>query len=381
MKNLLSIICCGLFLVLSCGCSLIETTPQRTLITKEVFVKQTFDGNNLGFRKINRMKPLLYKDQVIQGNSLDGISSINANTGNVLWKVKIPNGIEASGALFENKIFVGANDGFFYCLQAEDGKILWKFPIQVEGLSEPLVSEGVVYFLTGANTLYAVDIESGKQKWIYSRQDTSPMSIRGGSKPAIRNGTIYTGFSDGAIVALLAQNGAVKWEKSLSKNKKFKDIDTNPLIEGDYLYLSSYDDQIFCLKAGTGETVWSASGGGYGSLSLIQDKLLVPDSKGQLLALNKESGKKEWSFKLKEGLPTGAVAMKGFLIFGESAGSLQILDQNTGKWLSSFTPGRGILAVPTVDEKNNRVYFISNEGNLYGVQVQWTSKALIPYMN
>jgi outer membrane protein assembly factor BamB len=59
---------------------------------------------------------------------------------------------------------------------------------------------------------------------------------------------------------------------------------------------------------------------------------------------------------------------------------LQILDAASGKQISSFNPGRGILSPPTVDEKTGMVYFISNEANLYGLRVGWSNKAEIPYL-
>ena len=65
---------------------------------------------------------------------------------------------------------------------------------------------------------------------------------------------------------------------------------------------------------------------------------------------------------------------RSILTFGESQGRLQFLDANTGKVLGSMEPGRGILSAPQVDEKKNRVYFISGEANLYAVDAAWMKK-------
>lgn len=228
------------------SCSLLEGgkshSERRVLEAKNQWVKSTTDKDNLGFRKINRMKPLLYKNWVIQANGMDGIAAYDQQTGREKWKLSIENGVEASAAIINDRVFFGANDGQFYSVFAETGKVLWTFPIRIEGLSEPLIADGNVYFMTGNNTLYALDASSGRQLWLYSRQDTAAISIRGGSKPTLKNGTLYAGFSDGAVVALLASNGAVKWEKQLNKNKKFRDLDSDPVIEGDFLYILGYDD-------------------------------------------------------------------------------------------------------------------------------------------
>jgi len=362
------------------ACTQGPTKAQRRFAVNEVFVKRTTEVDNLGFRKINRMKPLLYKDLVIQANGLDGIAAYHNTTGAEKWRLPIVNGAEPSATLVKDRVFIGASDGQFYSIQADTGKVLWTFPTKIETLSEPLLNEGILYILTGNNSLFALDASDGKQLWLYTRQDTSSLSIRGGSKPAIRNGTLYVGFSDGSIVALLAQNGALKWEKQLSRNKKFRDLDSDPLLEGDFMYVTGYDDHVYCLRAATGETVWQAPYGGYGSIVMSGDRLYLAASTNEFLALQKETGQKVWSYPLKEGIATSATVHKGLVIFGESQGALQILDAASGKQISSFSPGRGILSPPTVDERTSMVYFISNEANLYGLRIGWSSKAQISYL-
>lgn len=362
------------------ACSQGPTRAQRRFAVNEVFVKRTTDADNLGFRKINRMKPLLYKDLVIQANGLDGVGAYHYLTGAEKWRLPILNGAEPSATLIKDRLFIGASDGQFYSIQADTGKVVWTFPTKIETLSEPLLHDGVLYILTGNNSLFALDAATGKQVWLYTRQDTSSLSIRGGSKPAIRNGTLYVGFSDGSIVALLAQNGALKWEKQLSRNKKFRDLDSDPLLEGDFMYVAGYDDRIYCLRAATGETVWTSPYGGYGSILLAGDRLYVASSNNEFLALQKETGQKVWSYPLKDGIATSATLYKGLIVFGESQGALQILDAATGKQISSFSPGRGILSPPTVDERTGMVYFISNEANLYGIRIGWSNKAQISYL-
>lgn len=182
----------------------------------------------------------------------------------MIWKLNIENGAEPSASLINDRLFIGASNGQFYSIDANTGKVLWTFPTRIETLSEPLLNEGVLYVMTGNNTLYALDATNGKQLWLYSRQDSSSLSIRGGSKPAFKQGTVYAGFSDGAVVALLASNGSVKWEKQLSKNKKFRDLNSDPLLENEFLYIMGYDDQFYCLRSATGELVWKFDKGGYG---------------------------------------------------------------------------------------------------------------------
>lgn len=369
------------------GCSTLDrlmsrTAEKREFQVREVWVRQGPEKDNLAFRKINRMTPVVFGNLVIEANALDGVVAYEGRTGREIWRVSIPHGAEAGAALVKDRLFLGASDGSFYSLQASTGKILWTFPTRTENIAEPLLdtSTGIVYFLSGANVVYAVDAESGRQIWLYSRQDNSNFSIRGGSKPALKDGNLYVGFSDGTLVNLNAKTGNLQWELPLNKNKKFRDIDATPVIDGDQIYISGYDDKLYCISAQKGDVLWKVDGGGYFPITIFGDKIYYSTTGGEVWALQKGNGQKLWNYKLKEGVATQVKIYKGLAVFGESQGALKFLDANTGKAIASFDPGRGIMSTPLVDDKNDAIYFISGEANVYAMEAKWAYPQWIPYL-
>jgi len=362
-----------------------KNAERRSFQIRKDWIKQGPEITNMGFRKINRMSPLLYTDKnlgelVIQANSIDGVVAYERFTGHEIWRLKVLNGVESSAALVKDRLFFGGSDGQFYSVEANTGKIIWTFPTRIENLAEPLIDDGNVYFLTGNNSVYSLDALTGKQNWIYTRQDPNPLRVRGGSKPALRNGTLILGFSDGYLVALVAKTGQLKWEKQLNHNKKFRDLDTNPLIDGEFVYALGFDDHLYCLRATTGESVWTSEKGGYGGMITQGNRLFYATTDNTFISIDKTTGAKLWTYSLEEGIATSASLYRGLLVFGESQGELVFLDSGTGKKIGSFDPGRGILSPPTVDEKNNRVFFISGEANTYALEVGFKYPNAIPYL-
>lgn len=344
---------------------------KREYAVKTAWVRRTTEKENLGFRKINRMTPVIAGDLIIQGNGLDGIVAYNRESGREKWRLSIENGVEPSATLIRDRLFVGASDGNFYSIEASTGIVQWTFGTKAENLSAPLLEDGNIYFLAGNNVFYALDAATGKQLWLYSRQDTSQFSIRGGSQAALRNGVLYVGFSDGSLVALNAKTGSAIWEVQLNRNKRFRDVDATPVIDGNQIYIAAYDDKLYCISADKGEVLWRIEGGSYSGVTLFGDKIYYPTTNNEIIALKKASGEKAWSYSLKNGLATQIQIYKGALVFGESQGSLRFLETATGSELGSMEPGRGILSAPQVDEKNSRVYFISGEANLYAIDAGW----------
>lgn len=374
-------------LVLLSGCSSFEslmsrTAEKRVFAVRDVWVRQAPEKDNLAFRKINRMTPVILGNLLIQGNAIDGMTAYDRDSGRQLWRLPILNGVEAGAAMVNDRLFFGASDGQFYSVNAKTGKILWSFPTHSENIAEPLLdtATGVVYFLSGANVVYALDAESGRQVWLYSRQDNSNFSIRGGSKPALKDGNLFVGFSDGTLVSLNAKTGNLQWELPLNKNKKFRDIDASPIVDGDQIYVSGYDDKLYCVNAQKGDVQWKIDGGGYYPVTIAGDKIYYSTTSGEVWALQKGNGQKAWTYTVKEGIPTQVKVYKGLAVFGESQGRLRFLDANTGKVVSSFDPGRGIMSTPSVDDKTNHIYFISGEANVYAMEAKWTYPQWIPYL-
>ncbi len=358
-----------------------NSSKKAHLVLTPFWAQDTLARPNIGFRKVNRMSPILYKDQIIVGNSLDGLVSYDIQTKNEVWRIDIPFGVEASGTLIRDRLFVGSNNGKMYSIDLTKGEVLWNFDTKSELVAEPLLHEGVLYFLSGSQSVFALDAVSGKQLWTYNRQDTSNlMTIRGGSKPAISNGFIFIGFSDGSVVSLNARTGTPQWEITLNRNTRFKDIDASPVIDGDLLYVNSYDDRMYCLSKDRGEILWKSPIGGFSTPLIFGDKIATTSSVGDLAVLSKKDGTLIWKTKSQDGVFVDPVMLKGLLVTGESQGSLKFFDSLNGELKGSFEPGRGVFSKPSISNDKAHVYFISGEGNVYGVKAQFNTKSSVYYL-
>lgn len=362
-----------------------EKTPRRSFQVSVDWVKNGPEKPNMKFRKINRFQPVFFEHPkagpiVIQGNAIDGVVAYSRANGQLIWRRSIPNGVEAGAHLQGDRLFFGASDGMFYSISAEDGSIFWSFPTRIENIADPIFHDGIVYFLTGANTFYALDAETGKQVWLYSRQDGQALSVRGGSKPVYQSGTVFAGFSDGTMVALNAKTGALKWEKSLNRNKRFRDLDSALVVEGEFLYAAGFDDALYALRSATGEVAWKHDQGGYGALNVTADRIYYASSDSEVVALDKSTGKKLWGIPIQTGIPTAPILSRGLLIFGESQGALRWHDAGTGKEVARFNTGSGILAQALMDEKTNQLFVITTEANVYAMKAGWKLAPLINYL-
>jgi glucose dehydrogenase len=101
------------------------------------------------------------------------------------------------------------------------------------GQAQPIVYNGVIYVATGANDVFALDVDTGNTLWTYEAHLDPGITViccgwmsRG---VAIGDGKIYTGQLDGKLVALEQATGKIAWSVQAERNEDGFSITTAPL--------------------------------------------------------------------------------------------------------------------------------------------------------
>ncbi len=353
-----------LLLTTSCS-SLQEYTQSQTFVIDKQWARSSLSSINPGFFKNHVAEPVVVGSKLLVANGYDGIGLYKQRNGREVWKFKIKRGVESNPIVNGDKVFVGGNDGYFYSLKLSNGKVAWKFPIRFEGLGSPIIQDESVYFTTGNHTLYSLNIKTGQANWTYIRKVDSSISVRGQGEVLVDGDTVYSGFSDGYFIAFKKSTGAVIWEKKLNSNRRFKDIDSSPVLFGDTIYVSGYDNNLYALNKSTGSILWQSPYGSHTKALLINDRIYSSTSQGEFVALDKITGKLIWKAQLKGGIATSPTYFKGFLIVGESDGQVVALSQVNGEQIASFDTGAGVKAKITPAQKEAHFFALSKGGNIF----------------
>ncbi len=173
--------------------------PGRTGATKEDLPKQlhlqwtlklppllpAYKDPRLQFDK--GYEPIVTRGKLVLGSSwTDSVTAYDAATGEKSWRFLTEGPIRFAPAALGDRLFVGSDDGFLYCLQTDSGKLLWKFravPSARKVLGNgrmislwpvrggPVAKDGKVWFAAGVWPtegvfIHCVDAQSGKSIWI-----------------------------------------------------------------------------------------------------------------------------------------------------------------------------------------------------------------------
>ncbi|MCW3980335.1 MAG: PQQ-binding-like beta-propeller repeat protein, partial [Candidatus Bathyarchaeota archaeon] len=123
------------------------------------------------------------------------IKALDETTGVELWSsIAFPNFLGSELAYADDKIYVGSDGGYLYCINASTGAKLWEYNHGTGSIkSGPSVVDGRVYFGTTDNYLYAINASNSLYIWRY----TAPGPIY--SSPTISEDLLYFGCDDGKV--------------------------------------------------------------------------------------------------------------------------------------------------------------------------------------
>jgi outer membrane protein assembly factor BamB len=264
--------------------------------------------------------------------------------------------IHASPVAAQGKVFIGAENGNLYALDAKTHGLLWLYHARGGIASTPAVADGIVYFLDRAGNVHALKAADGSPRWAFRTQGEALFAAHGMfglprdgqpvpdpwdvylSSPLVHDGTVYVGSSDGHLYALDAKDGKLAWAWRTGGM-----VHSSPALAGNNVVVGSWDGAVYALDAKTGEQRWrhqtgveqkvSVNLGIQASPAVDGDTVYVGSRDGFLYALDAGSGQPKWRYDGNGSWIVGTPAVDGDSVYvGTSdTGLLLALDKRTGR--------------------------------------------------
>jgi len=142
-------------------------------------------------------------------------------------------------------------------------KEAWKFQTGGKVKSSPVMAGGIVYAGSDSGKLYALELETGKEKWSaeVTVEEKNPLKVKWiRSAPAVADGIVVCGADDGVMRAFDAKIGKPKWQFRTAAQ-----IRSSPAIIGDRVVFGSWDGHCYCVRLSDGKEFWRCRVGGPGT--------------------------------------------------------------------------------------------------------------------
>src|SRR6185437_1194179 len=275
------------------------------------------------------------------------VAQIDANTGRVGWRTRTEQPIHGAPTVFGGRVMAVALDNTLLTFDEATGAPGWTYQALAESArilasSTPAVSGDTVVAAFGSGELVALRTANGNDLWnaaLSRASRTSALSeIRDiAGRPVIYQGDVFAVSHSGVFAATDLRTGAARWSLPVVGI-------TSPLPEGDVVYVVGTDGKLICASRESGQIYWihdmnpgwvaHKKGGLWGigshevpkplwtSPILVDSRLILTSSDGQLVALNAKTGAEEKKIALGAPSLMSPIAMGNMLYLVTDDGQL-----------------------------------------------------------
>jgi len=214
------------------------------------------------------------------------IVEVSARDGSIKKDLSVPFLPTTNAARLNNRIFVGAENLFFYCLRYDDGMVYWQSKCPTYPIGNVYAQDDKVYFACRNGVLYVSQVNERLLIWQYAT---------GGEIPgfALDNKQCFVPSKDTAIYGFNGDTGAFLWPRYLAGGT----LDAAPVVTKQAVYQAILRDGLLCLNRADGTLKWQLKNGD-GLLAETERYCYVITLAKEMTLMNQQTQKEELSFLL-----------------------------------------------------------------------------------
>jgi outer membrane protein assembly factor BamB len=338
----------------------------------------------------NRMR--LAAAPVVGGNKLfaegtDGvIVAFDKNTGAKLWtrgdgemtKDQAPSAFGGGVSYEAGKLYATNGVGEVKALNADTGEVLWKVTPAGPLRGSPTIAFGQLFVMTQDNQIISLNIADGSLVWDESGS-TTQSGVFGVAAPSAGQGTVIAGYSSGELSAYRYENGRTLWSDALARTNisttvgSITDIDADPIIDSGRVYALGQGGRMAAYELLTGQRIWELNLAGISTPSIAGEWIFTLTDDARLLAIARSTGRVRWITQLprfrdeedKKGpiFWTGPVLAGGQLWVASSRGELWKVSAGEGSAQIFADLGQPVSLPPLVAD--GYLYILDDSGVIH----------------
>ncbi len=253
--------------------------------------------------------PTVFNNTVWCASSDSYVYGLDVRNGKLLHKLKTDKAVVSSPACADDKVMVAGGDGRCRAWNVNSGKPVWTFDsVKNFVVTRPLIKDGVLFFGSWGNEFYALDIATGKPRWIWNNGHSNRMLSPAQVWPVATHGRIYLASPDRYMTVLDKKTGNVVWRYNDPEHRVRESIGVSE--NGNTVYAKTMDGKILAIDATVPERKikWISSGEDMGyelaPTPVVEKNGIVyaPTDKGLIFAYRASDGVFLWKYRVSTGL-------------------------------------------------------------------------------
>jgi CHAT domain-containing protein/outer membrane protein assembly factor BamB/tetratricopeptide (TPR) repeat protein len=307
--------------------------------------------------------PGLSKSQATQtisrvAQAADSKPALVQNSCHSKWIFKGQAGAPTVGG---NLVVVATREGTVYAIDSETGQEKWRFSTGSAIPKPATIANDTVYFGNFAGKVYAIELNSGRQRWDFAAKDEVAMQL------VVIDDVVYAGTILGDLHALDAHTGRELWKFRVNTSDSDSTVHIVywVTIHENSLYLGDSDGHLYCLSPETGRQLWELKFPRAlpAPPSFANGSAFLGSHDHFVYAVRSDTHQIEWKYELGDEVDWKPIVVGSLLLAvpeGVSSEQLTALDLRSGqlKWRYQLNDPVTTALV----EKGNRIFFGGQKG-------------------
>ena len=281
-------------------------------------------------------------------------------------------------------VYLAGYNGKVYAFLADSGVKDEVYP--PEGVLEPIVggvvaSQGNIYFGCSDGKVYALDAAELRYKWDFEPTEWEVAGFESGQKPekiwstpTVDGETIYVTSFDKKLYALNATDGSLKWVFDEAEGV----IVATPLVYENTIYIGSFDRHFYAVAASTGSLRWRSEvegGKWFWARAVAHNNVIyAPNLDGKVYILNAEDGSQVTdAVDLGSPISSDPVLVGDKVVIATEEGELYFLDTASYQKESHLDVRKETEEVPENVDREIKAPLSTDDGVVY-IKAQTSSE-------
>ena len=269
-------------------------------------------------------------DSWIKGTSSIGknfVFGIDTEDGKEIWGYEIPGDVFSSPCVVDDMmIVVGSINNAVYALEGSSGNLIWKFETGGQVWSSPSFNGNEIFIGSDDGSFYCLDID-GKLLWKTKLngkiRSSSPCLSLDEESPFL-----FIGTYNGGMFCLNQFTGKIRWSKQIAKP-----VMASPATMKDKVFFATSNNNVYCFQVKDGSRIWNFETGdkvwSSPSISEFDAVMFFGSLDSHIYGIDINTGKQTWKFPTMNMVDSSAAIANGMMFIGSRDGLFYVFGSET----------------------------------------------------